>query len=245
MAEAALRLGFLTPSSNTVMQPRLAELLRGTGHTAHFARFRVLSIGLDAGSRRQFDPAPILAAAGLLADAKVHAICWGGASGSWLGLEQDEALCAAIAGRTGIPASTATLALRDALRGLGARRIGLVTPYLAEVPRAISANLLREGFETVAERHLEDPGNWSFATHEPARIDALVEDVAAEARPDAIVIHRTNFRGLPGASALEARLGIPVLDSVAMTLKGGLSAAVNRWLQSNFGLTEEVVLRHG
>jgi maleate isomerase len=225
--EAGLRLGVLTPSSNTVMEPLLAELLRGTPHTAHFSRFRVLSIGLDAGSRGQFDPAPILAAAELLADARAHAICWGGTSGSWLGLEQDEALCAAIAARTGIPASTATLALRDTLRGLGARRIALVTPYLAAVQRAIAANLAREGFETVAERHLEDPGNWSFATHEPARIDALVEEVAAEAKPDAVVIHCTNFRGLPGAPALEARLGIPVLDSVAMTLKGGLTAAVN------------------
>lgn len=228
-----LRLGFLTPSSNTVMEPLLAEILRGTPHTAHFARFRVLRIGLDTGSRGQFDPAPILDAAELLADAKVHSICWGGTSGAWLGLEQDEALCAAIAARTGTPASTATLALRDALRGLGARRIALVTPYLAEVQRAIAENLAREGFATVAERHLQDPGNWSFATHEPARIAALVEEVAAQAeaegaRPDAVVIHCTNFRGLPGAPALAARLGIPVLESVAMTLKGGLTAAVNR-----------------
>lgn len=220
------RLGFLTPSSNTVMEPLLAELLRDTPHTAHFSRFRVLSIGLDAGSRGQFDTAPILAAAELLADAKVHSICWGGTSGSWLGLDTDEALCAAIRARTGVPASTATLALRDALRERGARRVALVTPYLADVQRAIAANLSREGFETVAERHLEDPGNWSFATHGAAKVDAMVEEVVAESRPDAVVIHCTNFRGLPGAPALEARLGVPVLDSVAMTLKGGLTAAV-------------------
>ncbi len=120
----------------------------------------------------------------------------------------------------------ATLALRAALRGLGACRVGLVTPYRAEVQTAIVADLAREGFATVAERHLDDPGNWSFATDKPTRIHALVEAVAAEARPDAIVIHRTNFRGLPGAQALEARLGIPVLDSVAMALDGGLTAAV-------------------
>jgi maleate isomerase len=223
------RLGFLTPSSNTVMEPLLADLLQGTPHTAHFARFRVVAIDLGEASRGQFDMAPVLAAAELLADAKVDSICWGGTSGSWLGFAQDEALCAAITDRTGLPATTATLALRAALRRLGAKRVALVTPYLAEVQRAIIANLAREGFETVAERHLEDPGNWSFASHPPALVDALVEAVAAEARPkerpEAIIIHCTNFRGLPGALGLAARLGIPVLDSVAMSLEGALSVA--------------------
>jgi len=223
--DAGRRLGFLTPSSNTVMEPLLAELLRGTAHSAHFSRFRVLSIGLDAGSRGQFDPAPILAAADLLADARVHSICWGGTSGSWLGFEQDEALRDAIAARTGIPTTTCTLALRDRLRASGARRVALVTPYLGEVQRAIIANLAREGFETVAERHLEDPGNWSFAAHAPAEVDRLVEEAAREGRPDAVIIHCTNFRGLPGAPGLERRLGIPVLDSIAVSMNGALTAA--------------------
>jgi len=220
------RLGFLTPSSNTVLEPLIARLLHDHPEvTAHFARFRVVAINLGEASRTQFDTGPILAAAELLADAQVHSICWAGTSGAWLGLAQDEALCAAITARTGIPATTATLALRDALRAAGARRVALVTPYLAEVQDAIIANLRAEGFEVTAERHLEDPGNYSFATHSPARVDALVEAAVAEAPTEAVVIHCTNFRGLPGALGLEARLGPLMLDSVAVSLWGGLHAA--------------------
>ncbi|TCH97708.1 Asp/Glu/hydantoin racemase [Roseococcus sp. SYP-B2431] len=221
-----MRLGFLTPSSNTVLEPAVAALLRDhPAITAHFARFRVLAINLGAQANSQFDPAPVLAAAELLADAKVDSICWAGTSGSWLGFAQDEALCAAITERTGIPATTATLALRDALRLAGARRVALVTPYLAEVQDAILANLAREGFQVTAERHLEDPGNYSFALHSAGTVDRLVEEAVAQAPTDAVIIHCTNFRGLPGAPGLEARLGPLVLDSVAVSVWGALRTA--------------------
>jgi maleate isomerase len=221
----AIRLGMLTPSSNTVLEPATYALLAETPHiTAHFQRLRVLSITLEGGSTGQFDVAPMVAAAEMLADAKVHAICWNGTSGSWLGLDADRALCAAITQATGLPCTTATLALHDALRARGARRIGLVTPYLGSVQDAILANLRAEGFETAAERHLEDPGNYSFADHAPELVTRLVRAVAAEGC-DAIATHCTIFRGRAAARLVRAQTGIPVLDSVAVALWGALRAA--------------------
>ena len=217
-----IRLGMLTPSSNTVLEPATAALLADTpGITAHFQRLRVLSITLDGGSTGQFDAAPMIAAADMLADAKVHALCWNGTSGAWLGLDADRALCAAITAATGIPCTTATLALLDALHALGARRVGLVTPYLGSVQSAILDTLRAAGFETAAERHLEDPGNYSFADHDPALVTRLVQEVAAEGC-DAIAIHCTNFRGLEAAGTVP---GVAVLDSVAVALWGALRAA--------------------
>jgi maleate isomerase len=218
----AIRLGMLTPSSNTVLEPATYALLADApGITAHFQRLRVLSITLDGGSTGQFDPAPMVAAAEMLADAKVHAICWNGTSGSWLGLDADRALCDAITAATGLPCTTATLALHDALHALGAKRIGLVTPYLASVQDAILANLRAEGFEPAAERHLDDPGNYSFAEHADALVTRLVREVAAQGC-DAIAIHCTNFRGLDAAAAVT---GVAVLDSVAVALWGALRSA--------------------
>jgi maleate isomerase len=219
---SAMRLGMLTPSSNTVLEPATYALLADApGITAHFQRLRVLSITLEGGSTGQFDVAPMVAAAGMLADAQVHAICWNGTSGSWLGLEADRALCRAITAETGLPCTTATLALHAALRALGARRVGLVTPYLASVQAAILDNLRAEGFEPAAERHLEDPGNYSFAEHPDALVTRLVREVAAEGC-DAIAIHCTNFRGLAAAAAVTE---VPVLDSVAVALWGAIRAA--------------------
>ncbi|HEY4252988.1 MAG TPA: Asp/Glu/hydantoin racemase [Roseomonas sp.] len=220
-----IRLGMLTPSSNTVLEPSTARLLAGLPRvTAHFQRLRVLQIGLDPALSAQFDTGPMVAAAELLADARVHALCWNGTSGAWLGTEADHAICAAVAGATGIPCTTATLALHDALVALSATRVGLVTPYVAEVQAAIIARLAARGITTIAERHLEDPGNYSFAEHPASRVDALVREVAA-ARPEAVIIHCTNFRGTDGAAAIEAETGVPVLDSIAVALWGAMRAA--------------------
>lgn len=220
-----MRIGMLTPSSNTVLEPATSAMLADLpGVTAHFSRFRVTAIDLGGAALAQFDPGPILDAAALLADARMDAICWNGTSGSWLGLDQDVALCEAITARTGVPATTATLALRDALMRLRAGRVALVTPYLAEVQSAIVRRLAGVGIDVVAERHLDDPGNFSFAEHGSGTVARLVRDVAA-ADPQAIAIHCTNFRGWEVAAALEDALDIPVLDSVAVTLWGGLRAA--------------------
>ena len=67
-----IRLGILTPSSNTALEPLTSALLSGLpGASAHFARFRVTEISLRQASLGQFDNAAILDAARLLADARV------------------------------------------------------------------------------------------------------------------------------------------------------------------------------
>jgi maleate isomerase len=78
-----VRLGVLTPSSNTVLEPLTAAMAAEAGATAHFARFPVTEISLGPDALRQFDRGPMLAAAGLLADARMHVIVWSGTSAAW------------------------------------------------------------------------------------------------------------------------------------------------------------------
>ena len=218
-------LGILTPSSNTVLEPVTSAMLAGLPDvSAHFARFRVTEISLRDQALGQFDPAPILAAAELLADARVDCIAWSGTSASWLGLQRDRDLSAAITARTGVPATTSVLALVELFRLLGVARYGLVTPYLDEIQAPILANFAQEGFACAAERHLGDRGNFSFSEYDGATIAGLVRAVAV-ARPQAISILCTNLRGAPLAARLEREFGIPILDSVATALWGSLRLA--------------------
>jgi maleate isomerase len=223
--EAATRLGMLTPSSNSVLEPVTARLLAGQRDVSmHVSRFRVTQIGLSPEALGQFDPAPIVAAAELLADARVAAILWNGTSGSWLGFDADEALSAAITARTGVPASTSTLAFRDLLRARGPARIGLVTPYTGDVQDRIRVNWAAAGLDCAAERHLGLSDNFSFAEARPDEIAGMVRAVAAEG-VEAAVIVCTNVAGAALAAALEAELGIPVYDSVAVSLWQALRLA--------------------
>ena len=140
------RLGMLTPSSNSVLEPVTCAMLAGApGITAHFSRFRVTEIGLDTHALDQFDSSRMLPAADLLADAKVDAMAWNGTSASWLGIERDRSLCEAISSRTGKPATTSTLACIDAVRSIGAQRVGFVTPYTDDVQLRIGKVWAGEG----------------------------------------------------------------------------------------------------
>lgn len=208
-------LGMLTPSSNTVLEPVTAAMLAGLPEvTAHFARFRVREISLGQGALGQFELEPMVAAAELLADAKVASICWNGTSAGWLGFESDERLCAAIGERTGIAACSSVLALNEVFARTGVRRFALVTPYLAEIQQAIIATYAAAEYVCVAERHLLERDNFSFSEYGEALIARLCREVAA-ARPDAIAIFCTNMRGAPVVASLEDELGIPIYDTVA------------------------------
>src|SRR5262249_32049519 len=180
--------------------------------TAHFSRFRVVEIGVGEPARAQFDHVPMLAAAELLADARVGAIVWIGTSGGWLGLDADRELCRAIEGRTGIAATTSTLALVDAV---GGKRLGLVTPYEDEVQARIVATLAGAGIEVVAERPLGLSENHAFAAVAPDELRRLVRETAA-AGPDAVTTFCTNLRAAKLVPELEDELGLPVYDTVSL-----------------------------
>jgi maleate isomerase len=220
-----IRLGMLTPSSNTTLEPVTAAMLAELPEvTAHFGRFRVTEIALSQAALGQFEQAPILAAASLLADAKVHVIGWNGTSASWRGFETDEALCRSITAATGVPACTSVLALNEAFRERQVKRFGLVTPYTADVQAAIVRNYAAAGFECVAERHLGIAENYAFAEVSGETLSGAIRDVAA-ARPDAIAILCTNLRGAPLAAPLERELGIPIYDSIATVTWASLRLA--------------------
>ncbi|MEO1092551.1 MAG: aspartate/glutamate racemase family protein [Pseudomonadota bacterium] len=221
----AVGLGMITPSSNTVLEPTTVAMLRDLPEvTAHFARFRVLEISDSVTALQQFDQEPMLEAARLLADARVKAIAWNGTSAGWLGFHRDEELCRRIEAETDIPAASSVLALNEVLRCKDVTRLGLVTPYLSAIQDGIIANYRGIGIDVVADRRLEDPGNWSFATYDEATIAAMIRDVAL-ARPQAITMLCTNFRGAALAADLEAELSIPIYDSVATAVWQSLRLA--------------------
>lgn len=217
-------LGMLTPSSNTALEPLTSAMLAGLPEvSAHFGRFKVTEISLDAGALGQFDDLKVLEAARLLADAKVDVIAWNGTSASWLGFDRDESLCEQITAATGIKACTTVLAYRDLLRRIGAGRIGLVTPYRRDVQDKIIANWNSEGLNCFAERHLSLQDNFSFAEVSEAEVAALIEEVVRDGC-DAAVVLCTNMRGAGAAERLERGFGVPVLDSIAVTLWACLTA---------------------
>jgi maleate isomerase len=219
------RLGMLTPSSNTVLEPICYSMLGAAPDVSvHFARFRVTEISLTAAARGQFSRDGMLHAAELLADARVDAISWNGTSASWLGFDRDRDLCGAIKHATGVSATSSVLAMLDILRASGMTRLGLVSPYIDVVQRQIGETFAAEGFEIIDERHLGLSENFAFAAVAAPEVEDMIRGVA-KAGPRAILVMCTNLRAAPLVERLERELGIPILDSIATAVWGALRLA--------------------
>lgn len=220
------RLGMLTPSSNTCLEPVTYRLLHGArdGATAHFARVPVTRIALDGGSDAQFDPAPMIAAARQLADAAVDVLVWNGTSGSWLGVERDRRLCAGLTEATGIPATTSTLALLDACAAYGVTRLGLAVPYTRDVAERIVTTYAAEGLECFLAEPFGVSDNEAFARIPETDVTRQIEKAARD-DAHAVAVVCTNVYGAGAAPGLEESLGVPVFDSVAATLWQALDLA--------------------
>lgn len=220
-----IRLGMLTPSSNTVLEPITQAMLADLpGVSAHFSRFQVTEISLALSALDQFENTALLEAAQLLADAKVDVIAWNGTSAGWLGIEQDRELCRQITAATGIPATTSVLALQEIFGARNVTQFGLVTPYTDDVQAKITTNFSQQGFHCIAEQHLNLQVNFSFAEVDAEKISAMVYQVA-QAQPQAITTFCTNLRAAPLVAELEKDTGIPIFDTVTIAVWKSLRLA--------------------
>jgi maleate isomerase len=225
MQSKRIRLGILTPSSNTALEPITAAMLSELPHvSAHFARFSVTEIALSERALGQFDASRLLTAARQLADARVDVIGWSGTSAGWLGFERDHALCRQITEATGIPATTSVLALNEIFEKTGVRRFGLVSPYTDDVQQRIVRNYEKRGIECVAERHLGLQDNFSFAEVPDTQLAIMMRE-AAFARPDAVTTFCTNLHAAHLVRAFEMATDIPAYDTVATVVWKALRMA--------------------
>ncbi len=228
----------ITPSSNTVLEPETVRMAAAFEDrlSIHFARVGVTHISTSSQSSDQFGFEGLVSAARLLADARPDVIVWNGTAASWLGLERDNDLAGQMAEATGIVCATTMLFYKAAFAALGIRRLALVTPYTTAIQTRVIENLGKLGLDVVAERHLEDSGNFSYAEYSDGFVAGEVRESIRAAGPDAVAVLCTNYRGARAAAEIESETGIPVLDSVAVTLWGTLALA---------GLPVGALAKHG
>ena len=120
--------------------------------------------------------------------------------------------------KTGIAATTTVTAVNSELRGSGVKRIAFVTPYTAAIEKRIVENYASIGMTTVAAERLDLTINTEMAA---VGVDNIAEMCRAMARaaPEAIIIMCTNLRGATLTASLTRQLGIPVINSVAVTFQ--------------------------
>jgi len=213
------RIGHVMPSSNVAIEPLTyaLEATAGDRATHHFGRVSVTRVADDPATERQFALETMLAAASLLAEAPLDAIVWNGTSASWRGIERDRELVAALTAATGLPATTATLAILATLERRRWRRVALAVPYTAALTDAIAAEYARAGLTIVHSARLDIDDNVAIGEVRGDRLRDLLR-AAAHHEPDAIAVVCTNLDATSLAAEMEPLLGCPIVDSIGATV---------------------------
>ena len=104
-------------------------------------------------------------------------------------------------------------AVMAALRAVGARKIGLVTPYVAEVSAAMIELLKQNGFQVVNFGSFEQQEDATVARISPESIYDAVCDIGSANDVDAVFVSCTNLRTFDVIERAEIRIGKPVISS--------------------------------
>jgi maleate isomerase len=119
-------------------------------------------------------------------------------------------------------AVTTSGAMLDALRHLGATRVGLGTPYALEIAELLPPFVREAGFEPVSLANLELPD-----VVDEIAADAVRELAALAHRPEAeaIFLACTGVPTIGLLAELTQRFGVPVLSANQVTMWAALRAA--------------------
>jgi maleate isomerase len=221
-----LALGLLVPASNRIMEQDFRRWM------APASRLHVNR--LNAPRERPDDMRENLVAltggveecARLLDLAQPEVIAFGCTSGSFLeGRGWDEAMQARIRGAVRAASIVVTsLAVVQALRALGARRVAVGTPYPEAINRLLRDYLLSFGFELAGFEAVDGWKTGTIANLGPEVAVGLAARSAA-AGADAIFLSCTNFRAGEVIEHIESETGLPVVTSNQATYWAAARAA--------------------
>ena len=203
-----LNFGALIPSTNTTSEIEYRRL--PASYQAHFARLLTSTPGRPFAPSRDED---IDYQSKLLGTAKVQMVVLIQTSASLFADDYDEVTARRMTAGAGVPAITSAQAVGRALRALGARRIGLVSPYSEEV----NARARRY----FAQKHdLDVAVVEGFAATDSYTIGHLGPENARDAfarinRPEieALVVPGGNFATMASIDAWEREFGKAVVTT--------------------------------
>jgi maleate isomerase len=207
-------IGVLTPQANTTVEPEFSILLP-PGYA--FLNARMVSTKATVEGRLRDYFATMADMIGQFANAPVGAFAFACTGASYLEGTAREAIAVdTIEGSRGLRFVTAGRAVAEALRRLGARRIGLVSPYPAALTEASVAYWGEHGFDIVAVASvLNEPSGGHPIYDLPAASAEKALASIDRKNADAVVLLGTGMPTLGPILAFASSSDIPILSCMS------------------------------
>ena len=209
------KIGVLVPYTNVNLEPDL-QLMRPPGATFHFERLGGYEVDKIPGSEQMagLGISDMDETLRLICGVRPAAVLYGCTSATLTHSAMfDRELAAQIKARSGAVSITAAGALVNAIKALGASRIGLASPYLGEINNQAVNFLADEGIETIQRadigRALDNYGQGELT---PEEVEALALR-ADGSEVEAIVLSCTDMRSVEVIDQVESKTGKAVVTS--------------------------------
>jgi maleate isomerase len=214
------RVGLIVPSSNTVAEVDFYRHLPATC-TVHTSRMYLEETTPEGESTMLDEHLPRATAD--LATARPDVVVFACTSaGALRGNAYETELVERLSTSMDAETISVAAAVRRALAARGARRVGVVTPYVESLNVPIAASLDTGGFEVTAIHGLGITENFAIAAVEPEQIGSFAVEKLAGQELDVVFISCTNFRALDAREQVERALGVPVVTSNSAALEAVL-----------------------
>jgi maleate isomerase len=115
--------------------------------------------------------------------------------------------------RPHVECTTPITAAFAAFRALGARRIGVLTPYRADVNRIVASYIAARGFAVPVFGSFNEEDDNIVARITPRSIKEGILAVSRQAEIDAVFVSCTSVRLAEAAAEIEREIGLPVTSS--------------------------------
>lgn len=115
--------------------------------------------------------------------------------------------------RPHVECTTPITAAFAAFRALGARRIGVLTPYRADVNRIVADYIKARGFTVPVFGSFNEENDNLVARIAPKSIKEGILAIRKRAKIDAVFVSCTSIRLAEAAAQIEKEIGIPVTSS--------------------------------
>jgi maleate cis-trans isomerase len=218
MALASKRIGLLVPSSNSTVEVEFYRALP-QDVSVHIGRLPITQVDPDS-IAGMIDP--LETESKKLASANVDVIVLGAAAPSFLkGIGYDREVAQRITKATGKPATTASTALLQSLKALGATRIALGTAYSTKVNEIAIAFLRGNGIEVVKTECLGYVDNLEIGRLDVQTAYDLGRRIACP-EAQAIAFLCTNWQSMAIIDRLERDTGLAVLTSTQFSVWAAL-----------------------
>jgi maleate isomerase len=161
---------------------------------------------------RAMEPRISEAASLILPGAELNVIAYGCTSAS-MAIGEEKVFANIRSVRPGVRCTTPITAAFAAFQALGARRIGVLTPYRADVNRIVADYIRARGFNVPVFGSFNEENDGIVARITPASIRSGIERIMGRAAVDVVFVSCTSVRLAESAAEIETALGVPVTSS--------------------------------